>query len=557
MDYYDIDVYARQVSTTSPESQQWFNRGLVWCFSYFHDEAVACFGKAISADPQCAMAQWGIAYAAGPNYNMPWELRDDNMRRDSLSVAYDATQAAMLLIDKASPSEHALIEALTKRYPQREPAEIDIMRGWNDNFAKAMKSVHEAYPDDLDLLTVYAEAIMNLTPWQMWDITTGEPAEGALTIEAQTVLENAFNNHPDAMQHLGLLHIYVHLMEMSPFPEKALKAGDVLRTLVPDAGHLIHMATHIDIQCGHYHNALHWNQQAIIADRKALERNGLFTFYSGYRLHNYHFAAYGAMFLGQFEAAWAAARELVDVTPEDFLRVPSPPFADYFEGYMAVWVHVLIRFGRWQQLIDEPLPDDSALFANLTATLHYAKGVAHAALGNVSEAEKEKVLFFAARDKMPTSRLLHNVTCHQQLEVAEAMLDGEIEYRKGNFDVAFNRLRDAVTIEDALPYDEPWGWMQPTRHALGALLFEQGHVKEAEAVYREDLGLAGNLNRAQIHPDNIWSLRGLNDCLVAQDMEDTAEGRIIAQRLILAEARADQIIGASCYCAQAAESSCS
>jgi len=183
MDYYDIDVYARQVSTTSPESQQWFNRGLVWCFSYFHDEAVACFGKAISADPQCAMAQWGSAYAAGPNYNMPWELRDDNMRRDSLSVAYDATQAAMLLIDKASPSERALIEALTKRYPQREPAEIDIMRGWNNDFAKAMKSVHEAYPDDLDLLTVYAEAIMNLTPWQMWDITTGEPAEGALTIE--------------------------------------------------------------------------------------------------------------------------------------------------------------------------------------------------------------------------------------------------------------------------------------------------------------------------------------------------------------------------------------
>jgi len=553
MDYYDIDVYSRQVSTTSPESQLWFDRGLVWCFSYFHDEAVACFTKALDTDANCAMAHWGIAYAAGPNYNMPWQLRDGNMRRDSLSVAYDATQAAMRLIDKASPSERALIDALTKRYPQREPAEIDVMLGWNDDFATAMKAVHERYPDDLDLMTVYVEAIMNQTPWLMWDIATGKPASGAATLEAQSILEAAFENHPDAMQHLGALHIYVHLMEMSPFPEKALKAGDVLRTLVPDAGHLIHMATHIDIQCGHYHNTLHWNQEAIKADRKALERNGLFTFYSGYRLHNYHFAAYGAMFLGQFEPAWAAARELVEVTPEDFLRVPSPPFADYFEGYMAVWVHVLIRFGRWQQIIDEPLPDDQELFANLTATLHYAKGVAHAARGEVVEAEQEQNHFFAARDRMPPSRLLHNVTCHQQLEVAESMLAGEIEYRKGNYDIAFQHLRDAIVKEDALPYDEPWGWMQPTRHALGALLFEQNHVDEAEAVYREDLGLGGSLNRAQIHPDNVWSLRGLNDCLVAKGLEDTAEGRLITQRLTLAESRADRIIGASCFCAQAAE----
>ena len=232
---------------------------------------------------------------------------------------------------------------------------------------------------------------MNRTPWQMWDQATGEPAEGAGTLEAQAALEAALDNDPEAMRHPGILHLYVHLMEMSPFPEKALKAGDALRELVPDAGHLIHMPTHIDIQCGHYRDVFHWNWRATRVDRKALDRMGVYTVYTGYRLHNYHFAVYGAMFLGQFAPAWAAARELVAVTPEELLRVPSPPFADFFESHMAIWVHVLIRFGRWRQIIDEPLPEDAELYANLTATLLYAKGIAHAARGEVVEAEAGKV----------------------------------------------------------------------------------------------------------------------------------------------------------------------
>lgn len=553
MEYYDVDVYSRQVTTTSPEAQLWFDRGLVWCYAYFHDEAVTCFQKAISLDPNCAMAHWGVAYATGPNYNMPWERRDANMRQDSLALAYDATQAALALADAVTPPERALIEALPTRFPKRKPEKLDVMRGWNDAFADSMRAVHESYPDDLDLRTVFVEAIMNRTPWQMWDQASGEPAENAGTLEAQMVLETAMDGSSEAMCHPGILHLYVHLMEMSPFPEKALKAGDVLRELVPDAGHLIHMPTHIDIQCGHYRDVFHWNWKATKVDRKALDRTGVFTLYTGYRIHNYHFAVYGAMFLGQFAPAWKAARELVEVTPEELLRVPSPPFADFFESYMAIWVHVLIRFGRWQQIIDEELPQDKDLYANLTATLHYAKGVAHAARGDVADAEKERLLFFAARDQMPETRRMHNVLCLEQLAVAEAMLDGEIEYRKKNFDVAFARLRDAVKLEDSLPYDEPWGWMQPTRHALGALLLEQGRVDEAQSVYREDLGLGGKLSRAQIHPDNVWSLRGLNDCLLARGQEATPEGRLVAQRLMLAESRTDNIVGASCFCAQAAE----
>jgi tetratricopeptide (TPR) repeat protein len=225
----------------------------------------------------------------------------------------------------------------------------------------------------------------------------------------------------------------------------------------------------------------------------------------------------------------------------------------FFESYFALRVHVMIRFGKWRELIAEPLPEDAALWANLTATLHYAKGVAHAALGEVEKAEAERLRFLAARDAMPEERRLHNVLCLEQLAVAEAMLEGEIEYRKGNHDLAYKRLRDAVAIEDALPYDEPWGWMQPTRHALGALLLEQRHVEEAEATYREDLGLGGDLSRAQIHPDNVWSLRGLNDCLRARGAEESVEFRMISQKLALAEARADGRVGASCFCAQAAQ----
>ncbi len=549
MSYYEVDVHDCPISTTSDDAQLWFNRGLVWTFAYFHEEALACFEKAVVADPECAMAHWGIAYAAGPNYNLPWHLQDENMQRDALAKSFDAAQTALTLIDHVTPEERAFIEALPLRYPVREPADIATMNEWNRSFAKAMIAAQSRFPNDLDLSAVTVEALMNLTPWAMWDQHTGEPAPGAETLKARALLETAMESDPAAMRHPGILHLYVHLMEMSPVPEAAQKAGDALRDLVPDAGHLIHMPTHIDIQCGHYQDVMFWNQRAIRADRIAKERAGIFNIYTGYRIHNHHFAAYGAMFLGQFQPAWKAARELADDIPEDLLRIPSPPFADFYESYLSVWVHVLIRFGRWQQIIEEPLPEDPALYANLTATLHYAKGVAHAARGEVDDAEAEGRLFKTARAKVPEARRMHNVLCSEQLAVAEAMLDGEIEYRRGNYDRAFQRLRDGVALEDELPYDEPWGWMQPVRHALGALLLEQGRVDEAEATYREDLGLGGTLNRAQIHPDNVWSLRGLNDCLTARGETETTEARLISQRLTLAEARADKPLGASCYCA--------
>ena len=409
-----------------------------------------------------------------------------------------------------------LIRALPARYPQRDPIE-DLMP-WNKDFTNAMREVSARYPNDLEVQTVFAEAIMNETPWQMWDLKTGGVAEGAGTIEAREVLETVFRDIPASWEHPGVLHLYVHLMEMSPFPELALRVGDRLREIIPDGGHLIHMPTHIDVLCGNYRDVVVYNQKAIVADRKYLEHAGALNVYSMYRTHNHHFAIYGAMFLGQYTPAINAAQELIDTTPEDLLRVPSPPMADFIEGYLPMKQHVFVRFGKWQEIIDQDLPVDQELYCSTTAMMLYAKTVAHSALGNVADAEQEKAAFLEAKAKVPKSRRVHNNRVVDLLEIAESMINGELEYRRGNYDVAFEHLRKSVELDDALPYDEPWGWMQPTRHALGALLMEQDHFGEAEAVYRADLGLDETLSRACQHPNNLWSLHGFHECLIPGDV---------------------------------------
>lgn len=546
-DYYDLGSYSSPITTRDPLAQLWFDRGLIWTYGFNHQEAVACFRRALEHDPDCAMAHWGVAYASGPNYNMPWALFDDPGRAEALAIAHDATQAALARLAGVTPGEAALIRALPARYPQRELARD--MHRWDHDFAGAMRAAFAAVPDHLDLRAIYAEALLNLTPWQMWDLKTGKPAQGAATEEAQLALEQAIDTLPGAMRHPGLLHLYVHLMEMSPTPEKALKAADVLRTLVPDAGHLVHMPTHIDVLCGAYRDVVHWNQKAVEADLKYYQREGAFNIYTGYRQHDYHFVIYGALFLGQIEPALEANRGLWATTPEEMLRIESPPMADYFESFMAMEPHILIRFGRWEACKALDLPEDPELYKTLCATVHYARALGHAATGEVPQAETEEVLFQAARARVPDTRLMHNNKVTDLLEIAAEMLRGEIEYRKMNFETAFAHLRRAVELDDTLPYDEPWGWMQPARHALGALLLEQGRAEEAEAVYRADLGLGGTLPRACIHPDNVWSLKGLHDCLEARG--EAIEILQIKQRLALAQARADGV-AASCGCAQAA-----
>ena len=547
-DYYDLGTYSRAVTTGSPQAQRWFDRGLLWSYGYNHDEAIRCFRKAIEHDRDCAMAYWGIAYASGPNYNKRWDAFIEQELKEAVAQARLATQAALVHIDRASPVEQGLIRALEQRYQANQVTSLEQLFSWNDAYAASMRDVYRSFADDPDVAALFAEALIDRTPWLLWDLRTGQPAAGADTLEAVAVLEQALQRmeRHGAAPHPGVLHMYVHTMEMSPHPERALRAADVLRDLVPDAGHLRHMPSHIDVLCGDYRGAMITNSRAIQADSKYLEQEGPLNFYTLYRCHNYHFKLYSAMFLGQYQPALEAANQLQATIREELLRVEQPPMADWLEAFVSMKVHVQIRFGKWQDILATPLPNDQALYCVTTAMLHYARGVAHAACGHVAAAETEQQLFLDALTRVPATRYIFNNTCIDILAVAGAMLSGEIEYRKGNYDSAFTHLRQARSLDDNLPYDEPWGWMQPVRHALGALLLEQGRVEEALQAYRADLGLDNTLSRASWHLDNVWSLHGYVECLKQLGRDD--EAAAVQTRLDLAMARADVPITASCFC---------
>jgi tetratricopeptide (TPR) repeat protein len=542
---YDLGTYSRAITTDSADAQQWWDRGLNWLFGYNHEEAMVCFERALEADSNCAMAYWGLAYCLGPNYNKPWDLFEPEEElpdcltrsREWLSKAADCA---------ASDVERAVIDALWHRYPQTEGVDVETLYVWNGNVADAMREVHKAFPDDNEVTTIFVETMMNRTPWKMWDPRSGEPEEHADTLECKQVLEEAIaaNSASSGGLHPGLLHLYVHLMEMSPTPEDAMLAADGLRGLVPDAGHLEHMATHIDVLCGNYQDVVSGNSSGITADLKFWRDNGPMNFYSMYRVHNYHFKLYGAMFLGQYEQAMDTVNSLHETIPDELVRFG--PFPNFIESYMSMKTHALVRFGRWQELIDEPLPEDQDLYCVTTTLAWYGKGVAYAALKMHDEAANAVVQFEAAAATVPAERMTHVVICNDIIDVARNVLNGEAEYHKGNYDQAFDYLRRAVELEDALPYDEPWGWMMPTRHALGALLLEQGHVEEACAAFEADLGLDDSVLRSNQHPQNVWALVGLHDCYT--QMGRDRDARMIEPQKKFALSRADSTISRSCFC---------
>ena len=381
-DYYDLGAYSRKVSTESEEAQKWFDRGLNWLYSFNLEDAQYCFRNATEADPDCAMAWWGLSYALGPYYNWAWEKFDETALGPALQGTYDAAQAALARCENASGPERALIDAIARRCPSPErPADFN---SWVEDYAGAMRDAYREWPRDPDVAVFFADAIMTRTPWKLWNLRTGEPMEGASTLEAQEVLEGALRQMEEkgGTPHPGLLHFYIHLMEMSPHPEKALRAGDQLYGLVPDAGHLHHMPTHVDFQCGHYHNVVVRNSSALVADHKHVAREGALNMYAYSRIHNAHFKLYGAMFLGQHRTAMEAADEMIAALPEALLRIESPPMADILEGYRGMKMHGFIRFGMWQAIIDEALPADPELYCVTSALILYAKAVACAATVN-------------------------------------------------------------------------------------------------------------------------------------------------------------------------------
>ncbi|BDX32068.1 hypothetical protein TUM20985_26150 [Mycobacterium antarcticum] len=535
--YYDLGSYHRSIETPSAQAQLWFDRGMVWAYAFNHEESILCFERALALDPDLAIARWGIAYAIGPNYNKAWEAFDPADLTASLARARDEVDRAGT--GRASAVERRLIDALATRFP------ADDLAAGHARYADAMSALAADFPDDVDVQALAADALVNVSAWALWDTRTGEPAPGSRVVEAKRLLDAALATQ-EGRRHPGVLHLYLHAMEMSARPEDALPAADLLRGLVPDAGHLQHMPSHIDVLCGDYHRSIDANLVAVQADRRFVEREGPLNFYSLYRAHDLHFVVYSAMFEGRYAAALQAADELAEQLTPELLSIESPPMADWLEAFAPLPVHVLIRFGRWDELIAEPLPDDVDLYCTTAATVHYGRGIAHAATGQLDRARAEREAFGTAYARIPDTRYLFNNTGRDILAVAGAMLDGEIAYRAESYDEAFDHLRRAIALDDSLPYDEPWGWMQPVRHAYGALLLEQGRVEEAAAVYAADLGLDPTLSRCCQHPGNVWSLHGYHECLTRLGRDD--EAAVIGRQLDEAKARADVPIVASCAC---------
>ncbi|EKV09135.1 Tetratricopeptide-like helical [Penicillium digitatum] len=544
-DYYNLGGYRRNVSTTNEDAQLWFSRGLIWAYAFNHTESARCFQKAVEFDPTCAMGYWGFALALGPNYNKPWQLFDGEDLSATTTRAHRAILEAKKYAHAATPLESALIDALQYRYPQEQP--VPDCTEWDKSYAEAMTSVYQDYPDDLDVTALYCDALMNLTPWGLWDVKTGKVAPGAKTLEAKNALDRALKRD-EARNHPGILHLYIHLIEMSRTPEIALPIAGNLCGLVPDAGHLEHMSSHIDILCGDYQRAAMTNTDAIRADEKFLANQPLGHFYILYLAHDHHFRMYAAMMGGRSQLALESGAELARIITEPLLRITSPPMADWLEGFVAMRMHGFVRFGRWEDIFAVELPEDAGLYCVTTAMIHYAKGVAFAATSRVLEAEAEQERFLRAMKRVPASRTIFNNRCVDILRVGESMLDGEIAYRRGEYNVAFSYLRDAVKRDDELPYDEPWGWMQPARHALGALLLEQDRVEEAAAVYAADLGVEDDLPRSLRHPGNVWASHGYYECLVRLGRKRDARARL--QQLKHSLTWTDVPIKSSCFCRQ-------
>ncbi|KAF7562267.1 hypothetical protein G7046_g1866 [Stylonectria norvegica] len=548
--YYDIGTLDIMISSKSLEAQLWFNRALIWTFCFNHGEAARCYQQVINHDEDYALAYWGMAFCLGPNYNRTWRLFTESDRVEASQRCYAYAQEALKRVGTVSDWEAALIRAIAKRHPSNDPYR-DLV-ACDKAYADAMREAYQIFgQNDFHLITLFADALMMCAPRKLYDTASGLPILSSPVLEVRALLEQALKM-PDVEKHPGPAHMYIHLMEMSATPEAALPAADMIRNQRSDAGHTYHMPAHIDVLVGDYRRAVEYNLKATIADDKYFQRDGGLTFYSYYRLHDYHSLIYAAMLGGKSKVALEATTRMEASITEDMLRVPA--LADWMEFFMAVRVHVLIRFGFWDELKQLQQPKDLLLYPVTNAMRHYGKGIAYAATGLVEEANSQRRLFQEAARVIPPTRLDFPNRIVDILEVASAMLDGEIEYRRGEYKIAFQKLSQAISFEDHLPFAEPWGWMLPARHAFAALSLEQGHVEQAAQAYAEDLGLEPTIGRSHQHPNNIWALHGYHECLVR--LKRKREARIIERQLVLALAEADIEIVSSCFCRLSASRCC-
>ncbi len=522
--FENLGEYHRPVTTKSKLAQRYFDQGLILTYGFNADEALRSFKEAVRIDPDLAMGWWGVAFALGPNLShaTPVYHKQPPLDTNIARQAHTAIQKALSSSKDSPPVERALIQALVLRYPDPSPRDG---RKPDKAYASAMRKVWQKYPNDPDVGVLFAEAMLKVSPWYQWT-NDGKPRPG--TEEVVETLERVLATHP---AHAGANHLYIHVVEGSSAPERALPAADRLTGLVPNSGHLVHMPSHIYIQTGDYDKAMAVNKRSVDIDRRYVARVGPQQLYELYRTHTYHFLAYAAMFAGNKATALQAGRDLVADLPPDVLR----DMPDYAEGFYAVLWHAMIRFGLWEDILNEPEPDTPLTIA--PALWHYARGVAFANTGRLDRAVTETAAFETLAAQVKDDTYVGFTPAPLVMDVARHMLRGEILFRQGNRDGAFAALRRGVELEEALPYDEPRGWMQPVSHALGALLLEADRVAEAEEIYRADL---------KVNPENSWSLHGLAECLRRRG--DVASAKAVEVRFKKAWTQADTKIQASCFC---------
>jgi tetratricopeptide (TPR) repeat protein len=465
------------------------------------------------------MAHWGIALANGPHINFPL------VPPLAAGAAWKELQLAQQNADKASPVEKALIEALSHRYANPQPEDRKPL---DEAYAAAMREVWKKFPNDPDVGALFAEAMMDLRPWDQWT-SEGQPNPGTEEIIATLDAVLKLNvNHPFAN------HLYIHALEASQHPERADAAADRLRKLQPGLAHNVHMPSHIDIRRGRWQQAVDTNERAVAAD-KAFRKivgppTGLLPVYAA---HNHHMLAHAAMMTGQREVAMKHVRAMVAEIPAGFVK----NFAAVADGFFSVPLEVMVRFGRWDEILAEPekYPEGMPF---VRAFHHAARAIAYAATGDTANARKEQAIFQERAKSVPPELQLGNNTAGPILSLATHMLEGEILVAEKNIDAGIAELQTAVKEEDALKYDEPPAWMIPIRHSLGAVLMKAGRYADAEQVYREDLARL---------PDNGWSLYGLSDSL-RQQKKNEEEAATVNAKFTKTWAKADTKIATSCLC---------
>jgi tetratricopeptide (TPR) repeat protein len=514
--YKGMGQHRRPVTTSSPLAQKYFNQGLVWAYAFNHNAAIRSFEKATQADPECAMAWWGIALCNGPHINNP------AMSDEQSEAAFSALQQAIKHIDKTRPVEHDLILALSNRYAKPWPEDRTAL---NHAYAEAMANVYANHPKDPDVGTLYAEALMNLKPWDLYT-QQGEPREG--TDEIVFLLEKVMKLDP---HNPGANHLYIHAVEPSATPERGLPAADRLRNMVYASGHLLHMPSHIDVLVGQWNEAIVQNRKAMRSDENYRRTAPPQRFQHLYMSHNSHMLAFAAMMSGREREALEAARSILEDVPNDALHDVAP----YLDYMMCGVYDVQKRFGRWDAILTEAPPQPFLPIS--TAMWRANRAIAYAAKKDFVSAELEHEAFRRVVARIPEDHVAVINPTQKVLAIAEHLVTGEIALQKGDLKRAAYELEKGTVIEDSLLYMEPPEWIQPIRHTLGAVYLKDQRFDDAERIYREDL---------EKWPNNGWSLYGLMRALEGQGK--MTEASAARTRFKEAWKYADEPIMTSCKC---------